>query len=579
MRNEQHRSVVSAAHARLWVAVLAVLVAPGATLAAAQRPAAGPPNILWITVEDLSPRIGAYGDPLAQTPHVDRLAREGVRFTRAFVTQPICAPSRSAIITGMYQTSIGTHHMRTTEDTPDLPGPYLAVPPHYVKAFTEYLRAAGYYTTNNVKTDYQFAPLQDPRQPLTAWDESSNRAHWRNRPDPEQPFFSVFNIMTPHESFVWADHPIHEGAGPITDPAAVELPPYYPDTPLVRADLARHYDNIARMDTRVGEILHELEADGLAQNTIVFFWTDHGDGLPRMKRWLYDSGLHVPLIVRWPGTVRPGTVNEELVSFVDLGPTVLAMAGVEIPGHLQGRVLLGPHKGSEPRYIFATRDRVDTAYDMVRAVRDRRFKYIRNFHPELPYVLHVPYRNQGAIMQELLRLHAEGGLTEVQALWLRDNRPPEELYDTRADPHEVRNLAGEPRYRQVLQQMRGGLAGWMEESGDWGRVPEAEMIQRMWPGGVQPQTASPVILPRRDTARQLAPTDAYTLNRAGEVIIYVPTQGASIAYTVERGEDARWLLYTGPIRVTSTTTIRARAIRYGYQESEEVTTTFNVEVR
>jgi N-sulfoglucosamine sulfohydrolase len=563
----------------LWVAAVVVLFSIGPAAATAQQPAATPPNILWISVEDLSPRLGAYGDAVAQTPNIDRLAAEGVRFTRAFVTQPICAPSRSAIITGMYQTSIGTHHMRTTEDTPGMPGPYLAVPPHYVKAFTEYLRAAGYYTTNNVKTDYQFAPIHDPRQPLTAWDESSNRAHWRNRPDPGQPFFSVFNIMTPHESFVWAEHPIHEGRAPITDPAAVQVPPYYPDTRPVREDLARHYDNIARMDARVGELLRELEEDGLADNTIVFFWTDHGDGLPRMKRWLYDSGLHVPLIVRWPGGVRPGTVNQELVSFVDLAPTVLAMAGAQIPTHLQGRVLLGPQKGREPGYIFATRDRVDTAYDMVRAVRDRRFKYIRNFHPDLPYVLHVPYRNQSAIMQELLRLHAEGGLTGVQTLWLRESRPAEELYDTRADPHEVRNLAVDPRYRRVLQRMSGALDSWMERSGDWGRVPEAEMIRRMWPDGVQPQTATPVILPRRHTERQVAPTDAYTLDAPAEVIIYVPTQGASIAYTTEPGEDARWKLYTGPIRVDATTTIRARAIRYGYQESDETSTTVQVTAR
>lgn len=534
--------------------------------ASAQSP---PPNIVWISAEDLSPRIGAYGDPVANTPNIDRLASEGVRFTRVFVTQPICAPNRSATITGMYPTSIGTHHMRTTDGAQGLPGPYLAVPPPYVKAFTEYLRAAGYYTTNNVKTDYQFAPHTDPQQPITAWDESSDQAHWRHRPDPQMPFFSVFNIITSHESHVWPDHSIHEGRGPATDPSTVELPPYYPDTLPVREDLARHYDNIARVDRRVGEILRELEEDGLAENTIVFFWTDHGDGLPRAKRWLYDSGLHVPLIIRWADDVRPGTVNDELVSFVDLAPTVLSMAGVDIPSHMQGRVITGPGAQPEPEFIFASRDRVDTAYDMVRAVRGQRYKYIRNFYPELPYVLHVPYRNRSVIMQELLRLKAEGTLTGPPALWMEESRPPEELYDTLNDPHEINNLANDRDHRDRLERMRSVLDRWMLETGDWGLVPEAEMIQRMWPDGEQPKTATPVIMPRTSTELEPSTAESIELDRPGEVVIYVPTQGASTEYTTDTGEDARWKIYTGPLHISSTTTIRARAVRYGYAESEE----------
>lgn len=536
-----------------------------------------PPNIVWISAEDLSPRLGSYGDSAAETPNLDRLATEGMRFTRTFVTQPICAPNRSSIITGMYQTSIGTHHMRTTDVAPGLPGPYLAVPPPYVKAFTEYLRAAGFYTTNNGKTDYQFAPHRDPAQPITAWDESSDQAHWRNRPEPDMPFFSVFNIMTSHESHVWPDHPIHEGEGPITDPSAVELPPYYPDTLPVREDLARHYDNIARVDRRVGAILEELEQDGLADNTIVFFWTDHGDGLPRAKRWLYDSGLHIPLIIRWPGEIRPGSVNDELTSTVDLAPTVLSMVGVEIPAHMQGRVLVGRDQHPEPEFVYASRDRVDTAYDMVRAVRDRRFKYIRNFYPELPYVLHVPYRNRSVTMQELLRLNMQGALTGPQSLWLRDKRPPEELYDTREDPHEINNLANDSRYRAELERMRAALDNWMLETADWGRVPEAEMIHRMWTDGVQPQTATPVILPRRAKDLEMGAVEIYVMDSPGEVIIYVPTQGASTEYTTEEGKNAPWRLYTGPLRILSTTTIRARAVRYGYSQSREAAATVKIE--
>ena len=232
-------------------------------------------------------------------------------------------------------------HQDATEDRAEaLPGPYLAVPPHYVKAFPEYLRAAGYYTTNNVKTDYQFGT------PFTIWDESGNNAHWRNRPDPDQPFFAVFNFNGTHESQVWADSPARRGKPLVTDPARVVLPPYYPDTRAVREDMARHYDNVADMDAWARNLLRQLEEDGLLENTIVFFWTDHGDGLPRAKRALYDSGLHVPLVVRWPGRIRPGTVSDELVSLIDLAPTVLSLAGVPIPAHMQGRALLGPMAGA-----------------------------------------------------------------------------------------------------------------------------------------------------------------------------------------------------------------------------------------
>jgi arylsulfatase A-like enzyme len=312
------------------------------------------PNILWISLEDTTPRFGCYGDPIARTPHIDRLAASGRRFPNAFSTAGVCAPSRSAIITGMYQTSIGTHHMRTTHTnryTPEMPTPYSAVPPHYVKTFTEYLRAAGYYCTNNSKTDYQFP------SPITAWDECSDEAHWRNRAD-GQPFFSVFNPTVTHESGMWPrdDRPL------ITDPSAVKLPPYLPDTPKAREALAHHYDNLAIADERVGQILGELRADGLAENTIVFLWSDHGEGLPRGKRWPYDAGIRIPLLVRWPGQLEPGSVCEDLVSLIDLGPTVLSLAGIELPSHLQGQPFLGP-RAIQREYVFATRDRYDESYE------------------------------------------------------------------------------------------------------------------------------------------------------------------------------------------------------------------------
>ena len=509
------------------------------------------PNILWITTEDMSPRLGAYGDTLARTPNLDRFAEAGTRYTNAFSVSGVCAPSRSALITGVYPISIGTHQMRTTHEAPGLPGPYLAVPPPEVKAFTEYLRAAGYYTSNNAKTDYQFGT------PVTAWDESSNEAHWRNR-EPGQPFFSVFNSTRTHESKVWPDSTEER----TTPREAVVVPPYYPDTDVVREDLARHYDNIARMDTWVGEILAELEADGLADSTIVFFYSDHGDGLPRAKRWVYDSGLHVPLMIRWPEALRPeryapGSTEERLVSFVDFGPTVLSIADVEVPASMQGKPFLGGQEVGPRDYIYAARDRHDEAYDRMRAVRDDRFKYIRNYMPETAYVQPIAYRDRMPTMQELLRLSEEGRLEGPQALWFRQTRPEEELYDTHADPHEVGNLADDPEYQDVLERMRGALDAWLERVGDMGATPEAEMVEAMWPGGEQPTTEPPVILAERE-------------GEAVRVEITSPTEGASVAYTTDAGEDARWKLYDGPFEVAPGTAVRAKAIRYGYAESKEM---------
>jgi len=550
----------------------------------------------------MSPHLGAYSDALARTPVLDRFARESIRYTNAFTTAPVCAPSRAAIITGMYQTAIGAHHMRTTEDrVPELPGPYLAVPPFYVKAFPEYLRTAGYYTSNRAKTDYQFGV------PFTIWDDLGRTAHWRHRPDPSQPFFSVFNLEVTHESQIFPASPARKGKPLVTDRAKIDVPPYYPDTPAVREELARMYDNIADMDGQVGEILKQLDDDGLAENTIVFYWSDHGDGVPRAKRSLYDSGLHVPLMIRPPsqgfgetgppsqgfGETGPpsrgfggigsrgavdlaglkGSVSDELVSFIDLAPTVLALAGVEIPTHLQGRVLVGPKAAPPPEFVFGARDRMDIEYDMMRSARDARYLYVRNFASELPYAGHIIYRNQSAIMQEWFRLQAEGKLSGTAALWMRTSRPAEELFDTKEDPHQIRNLAEEPAHRATLERMRKAVVDWMTRIGDQGLINEAEMIQRMWPGGVQPETAQPYIVPRRSTdapARQ----DSMAITAPTEVVIYVPTQGASIGYTTEDGATAKWRLYTGPILVKSPMTLRAKAIRYGYKESAETRIVF-----
>ena len=351
-------------------------------------------NILWITCEDMSPHLESYGDSTIKTPNISRLAKEGVRYSHVYSIAGVCAPSRSAIITGMYPTSIGTHNMRTLQDlSPEVPY-YSAVLPPHVKTYSEYLRAAGYYCTNNEKTDYQF------ELPISAWDDCSKTAHWRNRPK-GKPFFSVVNFMITHESQLWIRN--HESL--LVKPSDVTVPPIYPDTETVRKDIARSYTNIMRMDEMVGKVLQELESDGLLDKTIIFFYSDHGSGMPFYKRELYDRGLRVPLIVRYPDKAKAGTWNDELVSFVDLAPTVLSLAGVTVPAHMQGQAFLGDQRAKNQRqYIYAARDRMDSEYDIVRAVKDKRFKYIRNYQPDKPLMQNIQFRLNIEMMKELLVL-------------------------------------------------------------------------------------------------------------------------------------------------------------------------------
>ncbi len=527
-------------------------------------------NILWISFEDTNPYYGCYGDPVARTPNLDALAAQGGRWPRCFSTAGVCAPARSAVITGLYPISAGTLHMRTTHTNPaapELPTPYGAVVPHYARCFTEYLRAAGYYCTNNVKTDYQFEP------PFTAWDELSTEAHWRNRPDPDQPFFAVFNPTRTHESGMWPQN----CPEPAFDPDEMALPPYFPDTPKVREAMARMYTNIERSDAELGELLGQLQEDGLAEETVVFHWSDHGP-LPRGKRWPYDCGVRVPMIVRWPGRIEAGTVSDRLLSTIDLGPTVLSLADVPIPAHMQGTAFLGERAGPPRDYVYMSRDRYDESYDMVRAVRDRRYKYILNCRPELPYLLWIPYRNRHPIMQEMWRLHLAGELEGPERIMF-EPRPPEELYDTEQDPCEINNLAGDPAHAEELERLRGALEAWRRRVGDWGEVPEAQMVRRWYPGGEQPQTAAPLMVPICEESPGVEPAPGRG-TFAGPVLLqlYCATQGASIGYTTEEGQGARWQLYCRPIRLPEgTTKLRAKAIRIGYRESEEAAAAFTVE--
>ena len=520
------------------------------------------PNFLWISTEDTSPDLGCYGDAYAVTPNLDRLAAQGVRYTRVFTHAGVCAPSRSGIITGMYPTSIGTHNMRCQ-----------GVPPAEVKCFPEYLRAAGYYCTNNVKTDYQFNP------PLTAWDECSNRAHWRNRPA-GKPFFAVINLTLTHESQIrnrtkaMLKRLDSLGPGERHDPAKAVLPPYYPDTPIVRQDWAQYYDLLTLMDKQVKEILDQLEADGLAENTIVWFWGDHGRGLPRAKRWIYDSGLRVPLIVqipeKWrklampqhPDAVKPGTVNEDLIAFIDFAPTMLSLAGVDVPRHIQGRAFLGSQRAKPREYIFAARDRMDEAYDLIRAVRDKQYKYIRNYMWYLPRSQDINYMNEMPTMHEMRRLHGEGKLRGPQMQFFEPAKPVEELYDTVADPHEVKNLAGDPKYKDVLARMRRAHAEWCRETWDIGLIPEPVLDEMKWPDGKRDKTAEPVFIKQTGNPQE-----------GGAVTIACPTAGASIAYRVggDPKSDTGWEVYVRPAHLKTDEVLFARAFRIGFKDSGVVT--------
>jgi N-sulfoglucosamine sulfohydrolase len=551
-----------------------ILGISAATLIAVNSAAQQPhkrPNILWISTEDMSPHLGCYGDKVARTPNIDRLAANGIRFTNVFTTAAISAPCRAGMITGMYQTSIGCMHMRTTSyrRSADNPVEFTAVPPHYVKAFTEYMRASGYYCTNNSKTDYQFS--KDP-VPASIWDECSNKAHYRNRPDKNQSFFAVFNWVGTHESQNWDIKNIK------TDPLKVLVPPYYPDNEIVRRNLAKMYDNIARLDSVVGVIIKDLEKEGELDNTIIFFWGDHGDGLPRAKRWLYDSGLNIPLIIKYPDGTSAGSVDERLISSIDFGPTVLSLAGIPVPVHMQGTPFLGKQRGSERQYVFAARDRVDESYDMIRSVRTKKYLYIRNFYPDEPFPIWVPYLSKMPIYQEMLRLDAEDKLIGPQKTWMAYNRPPEEIYDVKADPYQVNNLIDDSKLKTVIEELRKIQKEWTLETGDMGHLNESEMIEQMWPGGIQPVTDVPyfIINSAEDRASKNYRTGG-TFSSPMTLGFYCPTHGASLVYTFEEKNNPRWQLYTGLLHLKpGTYNIRVKAVRYGYKESDELKAKFEI---
>lgn len=535
---------------RIKVLKISLLVCLGTINICASQQFSNPkqPNILWITCEDMSPHLGSFGEKVAKTPNLDQLAKEGVRYTHVFSTAGVCAPSRSSLITGMYQTSIGTHNMRTLQTPASQKfspvSSYSALLPVQVKCFPEFLRKAGYYCTNNDKQDYQF------EAPATVWNENSTKADWRGRSDKNQPFFSVINLMITHESQVFT-----RDKEPITvNPDSVIVPPYYPDNAIIRKDIARFLTNVNLMDKQVGEILQKLKDDGLYDNTIIFFYSDHGDGLPFVKRELYDRGLKVPMLIRFPQAKNAGTVDNQLHSFVDFAPTVLSLSNIPIPKYMQGQAFLGKQKSKTTRkYIYAARDRMDSEYDRVRAVSDGRFKYLKNYQPEKPYYQEIKYRLSQKSMQEILRLKDAGQLNEQQAYWFRNSKLAEELFDTKTDPYEFKNLAKNPAYKTKLTELRQKHFEWVKQFGDLGAIPEKELVASWWQGKDKaPETASPKI----------------TL-KEGKVHITSATKGASIAY--KRNEkEKEWQVYTKPFTIKQGDSLYVIAHRIGFNASKVI---------
>jgi arylsulfatase A-like enzyme len=458
------------------IVVLSATVFLIGPLAAAEQP-----NVLWITAEDMSPTLGCWGDSYATTPHIDALANDSVKYTRAFATAPVCSPARSCLITGCYATTLGTQRLRSEFPIPD-----------YMRGFPALLRELGYYCTNNVKTDYNTANASAIIQ--ASWDESSPQAHWRNRGE-KQPFFAVFNHMTSHQSRTMVmpraqfERDVQSRLEPnqIHDPDQAPLPPYYPDTRQMRESWARYYDCVTVMDQEVGALLGQLEEDGLADDTIVFFYSDHGSGMPRHKRALLDSGMHVPLLVRFPAKYQhlapaaPGAEIDRLVSFVDFAPAMLNLCGIAIPEYMQGRPFLGPQSEERREFVYGARDRVDEAFDLARSVRSERYLYIRNFMPHLSY--HQPsfYPDQGVIRAEITRYAQQHAahLTPAQAHYVSDSRPREELYDVVADPWNQKNLADSPEHQATLREMRTALRTWLLTTRDAGFLPEEEVWPRL----------------------------------------------------------------------------------------------------
>lgn len=451
-----------------------------------------PPNIVWIFTEDMNDWMGCYGDKTVRTPHIDRLAERGVRFERAYMTAGVCSASRSAIALGAMQTSLGVHNHRSSRRR--VPEEVIHLP-RGVKTVYQLLREGGYYVVSQGidKNDFNF--IWKPEKLYDKVGKKYDEPLWRKRAK-NQPFFAQIQLKGGKNSGRSGGAAKRKKAGGTAniDPGKVRVPPYYPDHPIIRREIAHHYDTIRQTDGEVGKIVAALKADKLLGNTVIFFWSDHGMRLPRHKQWLYEGGIRVPLIVAGPGLMS-GSVRTDLVSGVDITMTTLSLAGLRRHEWMEGRPLFGP--AAKPRrFVVSARDRCDYTIDRVRAITTARYKYIRNFLTDRPF-MQPQYRDGHDYVKISRKLYKEGKLNAVQSLIWSPVRVAEELYDLKADPHEVKNLAQSPEHAKALSEHRTILADWIKETGDKGQYPESIAGLR----GVLKRASAKAVNPEYDKAR------------------------------------------------------------------------------
>ena len=509
------------------------------------------PNILVVVCEDISPYLGCYSDKVAVTPNLDKFATEAIRYTRMFTTVGVCAPSRAALITGMYPTSIGANQMRNFSLNPNDKGfpegikPYEVVLPEGIKCFTEYMRTSGYFCTNNQKTDYQFAP------PLTAWDECSKKAHWKNRPK-DQPFFSVFNLEVTHESQIWnrTNKPL------VVDPNKIILPPYYPEDPIIRHDMAVLYSNINEMDKQVQQLIDEVATAGLLDNTIILFYSDNGGPMPRGKRALYESGTLVPFMIRFPDGYRKGEVEKKLCSFVDIPSTILSLAGIKPPNNIQGQAFLGKYAAKPREYVYGARDRFDEVIDKMGYVRDSKFRYIRNYMPEIANYLPNAYRLQMPMMRRMIDLLEKDSLNDIQKQWFKAPRLLEEFYDVDKDPHEINNLINNLSYKNDIDRLRKAYNAWDDKYNTLWKKSEKECREIFFPDG-----------------KQRIAEKAEIKNTNNGLTFLSKTKGVSFAYQINDSglNKDHWFIYSKPILLKKGDILSVIAARAGYINSKKTT--------
>ena len=518
------------------------------------------PNILVIMADDMSLRINALGDKTAITPNLDELVKNGTSYMNAFTTAGVCACSRSALLTGKNQISIGSMHMRTSSGGSV---PYLAVPEAHIKAFPEILRKHGYFTFTNDKLDYQFSGIFPGSGPFTIWNSEKDKFGWKNRKNSE-PFFGMINLIITHESGIFRGkmnsvdtqaiklmqqtrQMLYEA--PIK-PENVIVPPFLPDTSEVRKDIARAYNNIYILDIEVKEIIDQLKKDNILDDTIIIFTSDHGDGLPRYKRELFDTGINVPFLILIPKKFsswqKPGEKIYDLVSFLDIAPTVLNLAGVSIPSYMDGKSIFGNEKNE---YIFAARDRLDSFKGKTRAVRNKDYKFIKNYSLGIVGAQKLSFRENLMSMKELRKMYENNELNEIQKIWL-ELIPELQLYDLNEDPYEINNLAYDPNYKEKVLLLENVLEQWIEKNNFHGHLEEEDLIEVFWPENTQPQTTEPLY----------SLEDGFLYLKNNDV-----SKNASIGFSYD---GKNWEVYSEPIKIKKNKRIYFKAVRYGWKESE-----------